>query len=220
MDADERLARAGGGDVQLLEHQSLDSGRFPQTQCQHDDSLRRQISFQQDSSKSDTIGGVDRLDEITEQWGRERPDLDVSALALLGRLFRVSQLADAALSGPAASHGLRPGWFDLLAALRRAGDPFELNPTELMRATMLSSGGMTKRLDRLAEAGLVARRPDPEDRRGTLVRLTPRGRDAIDAALESHLAAEEALLGSLDADDRARLDALLRELLAALEPQS
>lgn len=163
---------------------------------------------------------MDRLDEITEQWGRERPDLDVSALALLGRLFRVSQLADAALSGPAASHGLRPGWFDLLAALRRAGDPFELNPTELMRATMLSSGGMTKRLDRLAEAGLVARRPDPEDRRGTLVRLTPRGRDAIDAALESHLAAEEALLGSLDADDRARLDALLRELLAALEPQS
>ena len=163
---------------------------------------------------------MDRLDEITAQWGRERPDLDVSALALLGRLFRVSQLADAALSGPAASHGLRPGWFDLLAALRRAGDPFELNPTELMRATMLSSGGMTKRLDRLAEAGLVARRPDPEDRRGTLVRLTPRGRDAIDAALESHLAAEEALLGSLGADDRSRLDALLRELLAALEPQS
>jgi DNA-binding MarR family transcriptional regulator len=160
------------------------------------------------------------LDEITAQWGRERPDLDVSALALLGRLFRVSQLADAALSGPAASHGLRPGWFDLLAALRRAGDPFELNPTELMRATMLSSGGMTKRLDRLAEAGLVARRPDPADRRGTLVRLTARGRDTIDAALESHLAAEEALLGSLDADDRARLDGLLRELLAALEPQS
>jgi len=160
---------------------------------------------------------VDRLDEIAAQWARERPDLDVSALALLGRLFRVADLADDALGGPAAAHGLRPGWFDLLAALRRAGEPFELNPTELMRATMLSSGGMTKRLDRLAEAGLVARRPDPGDRRGTLVRLTPRGRDAIDAALESHLAAEEALLGPLDADERARLDELLRRLLAALE---
>ena len=163
---------------------------------------------------------MDRVDEIAAQWGRERPDLDVSALALLGRLLRVAYLADTALSGPASSHGLRPGWFDLLAALRRAGEPFELNPTELMRATMLSSGGMTKRLDRIAEAGLVARRPDPDDRRGTLVRLTPRGRETIDAALESHLAAEEALLGPLDADDRARLDELLRELLAGLERQS
>ena len=163
---------------------------------------------------------MDRVDEIAAQWGRERPDLDVSALALLGRLLRVAHLADTALGGPATSHGLRPGWFDLLAALRRAGEPFELNPTELMRATMLSSGGMTKRLDRIAEAGLVARRPDPDDRRGTLVRLTPSGRETIDAALESHVAAEEALLGPLDADDRARLDGLLRELLAGLERQS
>ena len=163
---------------------------------------------------------MDHLDEIAAQWARERPELDVSALALLGRLFRVADLADTALGGPATSHGLRRGWFDLLAALRRAGEPFELNPTELMRATMLSSGGMTKRLDRLVEAGLVMRRPDPDDRRGTLVRLTPRGRDAIDAALESHLTAEEALLGPLDADDRARLDGLLRKLLAGLERQS
>jgi DNA-binding MarR family transcriptional regulator len=163
---------------------------------------------------------MDRLDEITAAWRRERPDLDVSALALLGRLFRVAHVADTALSGPAAAHGLRAGWFDLLAALRRAGEPFELNPTELMRATMLSSGGMTKRLDRLAKAGLVERRPDPGDRRGTLVRLTPRGREAIDAALESHLTAEERLLASLDAADRARLDELLRKLLAGLERQS
>ena len=90
-------------------------------------------------------------------------------MGLLGRLFRVVQLADAALTEPLVGrHGLQPGWFDLLAALRRAGAPYELNPTQLTQLTMLSSGGMTKRLDRLAEAGLVERRPDPADRRGTL----------------------------------------------------
>ena len=89
-------------------------------------------------------------------------------------------------------YGLQPGWFDLLATLRRAGAPYELNPTQLMQATMLSSGGMTKRLDRMAEAGLVERRADPTDRRGTLVRLTRRGRSTIDR-LEKNSAGGESL---------------------------
>jgi DNA-binding MarR family transcriptional regulator len=159
----------------------------------------------------------DRLDEIVAQWRRERPDLDVAALGELGRLFRASQLADAALTEGLAGHQLQRGWFDLLAALRRAGPPYELNPTDLMGATMLSSGGMTKRLDRLEEAGLVERRPDPTDRRGTLVRLTRRGKTAIDKAVETHVANEERLLRSLSAADRRALDKVLRRLLAGLE---
>jgi DNA-binding MarR family transcriptional regulator len=121
----------------------------------------------------------DHIDWIVAQWRRERPELDVSALAVLGRLFRAGHLADLALAEGTASHGLQPGWFDLLAVLRRAGPPCELRPTTLMEATMLSSGVITKRLDRLHEAGLVERRPDPDDRRGTLIRLTREGRAVI-----------------------------------------
>ena len=115
------------------------------------------------------------------------------------------------------SHGLQRGWFDLLVALRRSGAPYELNPTQLMRATMLSSSGMTKRLDRMAEAGLIERRPDPNDRRGTLVRLTRRGKNVADQAVETHLTNEERLLDPLTAAERRSLDGLLKKLLVPLE---
>jgi hypothetical protein len=111
-------------------------------------------------------------DRLVEQWRRERPDLDRAAPGTVGRQLRAAPLADAALARGLAGHGQQPGWFDVLAALRRAGQLQELRPTELMHAMMLSSGGVTKRLDRLVEAGVVERRPDPRDRRGTLVRLT------------------------------------------------
>lgn len=161
---------------------------------------------------------MDHLDQIGEAWRRERPDVDVAPLVLLGRLFRAAALADARLGEGLAGRDLQPGWFDLLAALRRAGEPYELNPTQLMRATMLSSGGMTKRIDRLVAEGLIERRPDPSDRRGTLVGLTARGRRLIDEALPVHVANEERLLARLSARERERLDALLRKLLAALDP--
>lgn len=160
---------------------------------------------------------ADHLDRIAAQWRRERPDLDVAPLELVGRLLRAATLADAALAGGLREHDLQAGWFDLLAALRRAGQPYELNPTELMRATMLSSGGMTKRLDRLTEVGLVERRPDPADRRGILVRLTQRGKAVVDGAVEDHVANEDRLLRSLDPADRRALDDLLRRLLADLD---
>lgn len=159
----------------------------------------------------------DHIDTILAQWRRERPDLDVTALGLVGRLFRSVQLADAALAEELVRLGLQPGWFDLLAALRRAGAPYELNPTRLMQATMLSSGGMTKRLDRLAEAGLVERRPDPADRRGTLVRLTRRGKAIVDKAVDAHVANEKLLLRSLTPAEQRTLDDLLRKLLEDLE---
>jgi DNA-binding MarR family transcriptional regulator len=157
------------------------------------------------------------VDEIVAQWRRERPDLDVAPLGLYGRLFRVVSLSDDALATGLAPHGLRPGWFDLLAALRRAGAPYELNPTQLMRATLLSSSGMTKRLDRMEAAGLIERRPDPNDRRGTLVGLTGRGTSVIDRAVETHVVNEERLLGALTAAERRVLDGLLRSLLVELE---
>jgi DNA-binding MarR family transcriptional regulator len=159
----------------------------------------------------------DHLDRIVAQWERERPDLDIEPLGTLGRLFRTAQLADAALARRLSGYGLQPGWFDPLAALRRAGAPYELNPTALMGATMLSSGGMTKRLDRLAAAGLVERRADPNDRRGTLVRLTRKGKALIDKAIETHLANEQSLLAALDPNDRRTLNRLLRALLVGLE---
>jgi DNA-binding MarR family transcriptional regulator len=163
----------------------------------------------------------DHVDAIVEQWERERPDLDVSALALFGRLFRAAHLADSELAVVARASGLGPGWFDLLAALRRTGAPYALNPTELIRTTMLSSGGMTKRIDRLSAAGLVERLPDPSDRRGTLIRLTAAGLAAIDEALPAHVASEERLLAPLTAPERRSLDRLLRKLVAHLdEPPS
>jgi len=164
---------------------------------------------------SDDFG--DHIDAILAQWRRERPDLDLAPIAILGRLFRATALADAALAPPLAALGLQPGWTDLLAALRRAGRPYELNPTDLRRATMLTSGGITKRLDRLAEAGLVQRRPDPSDRRGTLVRLTRKGKAVIERAMPAHLANQERLLRSLTLSERRTLERLLGTLLAGLE---
>lgn len=160
---------------------------------------------------------MDHVDRIVEQWHAERPDLDVAPLALVGRLIRVSHLLSERLGHELAEFELQPGWFDLLAALRRSGAPYELNPGELMETTMLSSGGMTKRLDRLVEAGLVERRPDPDDRRGTRVRLTRRGKAVFDRALKAHLRNEERALGSLKRADRLELDRLLRRLLEDLE---
>ena len=162
----------------------------------------------------------DHMDRILAQWRHERPDLDVASIGVLGRLFRSAHLADDALAEGIAPHGLQPGWFDLLAALRRSGKPYELNPTTLMETTMLSSGGMTKRLDRLDAAGLIERRPDPSDRRGTLIRLTRRGKATIDKAIETHARNEDELLRALTAADRRILDDLLRKLLAGLERAS
>lgn len=159
----------------------------------------------------------DHVQRVVEQWKRERPDLDVSAMAVLSRLWRFARRADAEVDRTFAGHGLQPGWFDVLATLRRAGKPYELTPTQLLETAMVTSAGMTKRLDRLAEAGLVERRPDPRDRRGVRVRLTRQGLQVVNRAVESHVGREEELLAPLTADEREQLDRLLRKLLAGVE---
>jgi DNA-binding MarR family transcriptional regulator len=159
----------------------------------------------------------DPVDRAIEQWRRERPDLEgLEAMALFARLGHLAALAGPAIDECLGRFGIKTGEFDVLASLRRSGEPFELTPTALGRQLLLSSGAMTNRLDRLEAAGLVARRPDPSDRRGVIVGLTAAGRELVDAAVEAHVANEVRLLAGLAERDRATLDRILRDLLDSL----
>ena len=158
-------------------------------------------------------GRWDRVDEIIEQWREQRPDLDREPMAVFGRLKRLEWAANAAIEACLGEHGLSRGEFDVLATLRRSGEPYTLAPTALARWMMLSSAAMTNRVDRLEAAGLVERRPDPGDRRGVLVALTPDGRQVVDAAVADHVENERRLLEPLSEDERRTLNALLRKLL-------
>ena len=162
-------------------------------------------------------GPGDDVDQIVAAWRRERPDLDVSPLEVLSRVSRLARRLDLA-RGSAFSEHLLDGWaFDVLSALRRAGEPYELSPGQLVQQTLVSSGTMTNRVDRLERSGLVERRPDPGDRRGVLVRLTASGRDVVDSAMADLIEQEKSLLSELSAADRAQLAGLLRRMLAPLE---
>jgi len=158
----------------------------------------------------------DRVDQILAQWKRERPDLDTTPMALIGRIQRATAALRPLLDKTHEESGLQGDSFDVLASLRRSGPPFQLTPTELYREMMLTSGAMTNRIDKLEAAGLVQRRPDPNDRRGTLVRLTAKGKALIDAATTKHVANEERLLSVLAPREQQQLTELLRKLLAGL----
>jgi DNA-binding MarR family transcriptional regulator len=164
---------------------------------------------------SSNIGRVDEVDRIVGEWNRVRPDLDVSPTHTLQRITRIGILQGASFAKVFAPYGVSFGEYLVLAALRRAGPPYQMNPTRLFNSVVLSSGAMTNRLDRLEEMGLVERLLDPNDRRGRLVALTDRGRELVDAAAVEHLANEERLLRALDADEREQLAALLRKLLVS-----
>jgi DNA-binding MarR family transcriptional regulator len=154
----------------------------------------------------------DEVDGIVAAWQRERPDLDTRPMQVLSRVTRLARHLDRARRAAFAAHELEPWEFDVLSALRRSGPPYQLSPGRLVTETLVTSGTMTNRVDRLAERGLVAREADPSDRRGVLVTLTPDGRRAVDSALDELLEQERALLSSLaDADARA-LAASLRTL--------
>jgi DNA-binding MarR family transcriptional regulator len=162
-------------------------------------------------------GPCDEVDELVAAWRTQRPDLDVEPMQVLSRVSRLARHLDIARRGAFASHGLETWEFDVLSALRRAGPPFQLTPGALLRATLVTSGTMTNRIDRLAAAGLVRREPDPRDRRGVLVTLSGQGRAAVDAALTDLLDREQGLLAGLDAGQRATLAGMLRALLAPFD---
>jgi len=155
----------------------------------------------------------DEVDAVVEAWARERPDLDVTPMRVLSRVTRLARHLDRQRALAFSAHDLEPWEFDVLAALRRAGGANRLSPGQLLRETLVTSGTMTNRVDRLAARGLVQRDLHPEDKRGVLVRLTGAGRVAVDAALADLLAAERKLLAGLPEDDQHRLAQALRQLL-------
>jgi DNA-binding MarR family transcriptional regulator len=160
---------------------------------------------------------MDRADLAIEQWARERPELPSLPMAVLGRLSEASERILRDHMNPLfAEAGLQPGEFDVLASLRRSGKPYMLSPTQLYEALMISSGGMTARLDRLEKAGFVERRPDPGDRRGKLIALTDAGRRLIDKTLDRHVANEQRILSPLTPAEQEKLNALLKKLIAGL----
>ena len=143
-------------------------------------------------------------------------DLDPSPIGVIGRIPRLARELEQRLEPVYREQGLEPGWYDVLATLRRTGPPYRLRPSDFTGALMLTSSGTTKRLDRLEQAGLITREPDPADRRGTLIALTVEGRELIDNSTEAHLANERRLLAALsDAEQRSLAD-LLRALMLGL----
>ena len=160
---------------------------------------------------------TDEVDDLVAGWRAERPDLDVEPLQVLSRISRLARHLDRARRAAFTAHGLESWEFDVLSALRRQGPPYQLSPGALLHATLVTSGTMTNRIDRLADTGLVSRQPDPQDKRGVLVALTERGRAAVNAALADLLGSERELLTQLDAGQQRDLAGLLRILLAPFD---
>jgi DNA-binding MarR family transcriptional regulator len=154
----------------------------------------------------------DPVDEILAQWQKERPDLDVSPMGIIGRKYLKLEIGKTF-----AQFGLNPGEFDVLATLRRSGKPYQLSPTELYNSMMVSSGTMTNRIDGLEKAELVKRMPDPNDRRGTLIQLTEKGFALIEKTVEAHVKNEHRILKALNESELEALTILMRKLLVSLE---
>lgn len=156
----------------------------------------------------------DRIDDYLAQWRRERPDLDPSPMAIIGRLSRAHEIAGRAVTDNFRGHGLHRGEFDTLATLRRSGEPYTLTPGELARSSMVTGAAMTNRLQRLEERGLLERTTDTANRRSVLVRLTDDGLALVDEAVVTHLRVEQDLLDSaLNAKEQAQLARLLSRFL-------
>ncbi len=160
---------------------------------------------------------ADHVARIQAEWRRERPDVDVSPQGVIGRLHRLARFLTEELVAVYERYGLAEGEFDVLCALRRSGEPYQRQPAELARTTMITTGAATKRLDRLEARGLLRREPDPEDARAKLVSLTPAGRELIDAAFTEHMRNEARLLGRLSARDRSDLERALTTWIGQFE---
>lgn len=156
---------------------------------------------------------MDQVDRIIAQWRAERPDVDPSPMAVIGRLSRASAVADARLAATFAAHGIDAATFDVLATLARQGPPYRVTPAELAANSMVTTSAVAQRLNRLERLGLLTREPNPDDGRGKFVQLTSQGRELLDEVLPDHLATEEGLLARLSADDRNTLAQLLARLI-------
>jgi DNA-binding MarR family transcriptional regulator len=159
---------------------------------------------------------ADEVDELVQAWRRERDDLDLAPVEVFSRISRLARLLDLARREAFTAHSIEPWEFDVLAALRRAGRPYQLSPGQLLHETMVTSGTMTNRIDRLTDSGYVDRSPDPTDRRGVLVGLTAAGKRAVDGAFETLLDRERELLGELSSAERRDLAKLLKRLMGPL----
>lgn len=156
---------------------------------------------------------ADQIDRIVALWRRVRPDLDPSSTEVIGRIVRMEYFITRRVLQDLSRYGINVGEFDVLAALRRRGDPYQLSPNQMQEMVLISSGALTNRINRLESAGLVKRTPDQDDRRGVNVTLTEKGLQVINDAVGHHLAAEAELLEPLDADERQTLAALMKKLL-------
>lgn len=165
----------------------------------------------------DKLPQADAVDRILEQWKRERPDLDCSPMGPIGRLKRCAMLLEPRVEAAFIRHDLVRWEFDMLATLRRAGEPFTLSPTQLFSTLMITSGTMTHRLKALEKRGFIHRLTNPQDARSMLVALTPEGRERIDRAVETHVENERQLLAGLSAEQRQRLNDALTVLMRLLE---
>jgi len=165
----------------------------------------------------DNIVVSDRAKLAMEQWRREKPELDLLPMEVLGRLGEAAHLVRSKHLEPLfARFGLQGGEFDVIATLRRSGTPYTLTPTQLYNATMISSGGMTNRIDRLEQMGLIKRKPNPDDRRGTLVALSAKGLKLIDKIIPLHLDNERVALRALGENEQVVLNGLLAKLIGGL----
>ncbi|CAN7290741.1 MarR family transcriptional regulator [Rhizobium sp. LjRoot98] len=159
----------------------------------------------------------DHVDRILVQWRRERPDLDVEPMGLLGRLARLSTYLGREVDRTFSEFGLSSASFDVLAALRRSGKPYQLSPGDLLGTTMITSGTMTNRIDQLEKAGLVERLTNPEDRRSVLIALTQPGLELVERTVTAHVANQHRLTALLEPEERKALDAIAKKYLAAFE---
>ncbi|WP_441246160.1 MarR family winged helix-turn-helix transcriptional regulator [Kitasatospora sp. McL0602] len=163
----------------------------------------------------DTPQRPDAVDAISEQWSRVRPDLQTDAMATFGRIYRIARAMGERGEQAYAPYGISRGEFDVLATLRRSGEPYTLSPRELTATLMLTTGGMTGRLDKLEKAGLLTRAPDPTDRRALRVTLTPTALELIDQAVGAGLAVQQTALEGFTPAEVGTLNELLRRLLDA-----
>lgn len=160
---------------------------------------------------------MDRIDRITKQWQRERPDLDISPMGLIGRLGNVTLHLSREMEKVFSQFGLNTSSFDVLATLRRAGDPYTLSPGEMLSTLMVTSGTMTNRIDQLEKAGWVIRKVNPEDGRSFLVSLTPEGLELINQVIEAHAENQKRLVSGLSQQEQQTLNQLLKVFLNSLE---